>query len=195
MVEAKIALAMPNAQTRMVRFRPILSETKPKMKLPTALITPMMPKAEEARRGSRPKPMMWGTTKVRILMKPLLRTWNPDLAKHLKGPLSRLVLADRLMEENGLADLVLDGVDGTERRHGLLEDHAHQAPPHPVQRVGTLAQGGDVDGRAVPGMKTDAAGDDSARLLNEPKDGIGGHALATSALPDEGQRPAARDGE
>ena len=60
----------PPVVAMMVVFLPSLSETIPKMKLPTPLINPMTPKAPLALTGSMPIRIIWGTTNVRIEIMP-----------------------------------------------------------------------------------------------------------------------------
>src|SRR5216684_8352617 len=96
------------------------------------------------------------------------------------------VHAGAAVELNGLADLVPDGVDGTECAHRLLKhvadntraNRAH-APPaglerHEVQLTGFAAQ-------------DDLSADDAPGLLDNAEDRVSGDALAAARLADNAQ--------
>src|SRR5204863_6395978 len=56
------------------------------------------------------------------LVDALFRRGDADAPEHLDGLVARAARVDGLVEQDRLVDLVADAVDGTERRHRLLED-------------------------------------------------------------------------
>ena len=107
-----------------------------------------------------------------------------DEFEQLEDPLAGRRGADRLVEAERFADLLLDRVEGIQRRHRLLEDHRYASPPERAHcRRGRVEEGFAVE-LDVP------AGVPRLRVGKEPEDGQGSDRLAGPALPDESDRLA-----
>ena len=74
---------------------------------------------------------------VRVLFRALFGVGDADVRENLDGLLVCLGLREVLVDADGLANLVPDGEDGVEARHGVLEDHGDVVAPnllHPLLR-------------------------------------------------------------
>ena len=108
-----------------------------------------------------------------------------DEIEQLEDPLAGRRGADRLVEAEGFPDLLLDRVEGVQRRHRFLEDHRYASPAErPHRGRGRVEEGFTVELDAPPGMPR-------LRIGKEPEDGQGGDRLTGPALPDESDRLAA----
>src|SRR5208283_249678 len=67
---------------------------------------------------------------MRIAREPALRIGNADLAEHLDGPRARRMAGEAAMQQQDLADLLLDRVQRVERGHRLLEDDGDGVAAH-----------------------------------------------------------------
>lgn len=73
-----------------------------------------------------------------------LRVRDLDPTQELHGAGARLLAGDRLVQPNGLADLITDPMHRRERAHRFLEDDRHAAPAHGPDRGPARVQGGEV---------------------------------------------------
>ena len=93
---------------------------------------------------------------MRIGIDALFGIGNAHFAEQVDRPLASFGVRDMLMEDDGLGDLAADRVNGIERGHRLLEDHAHIfAADGTHLRFGELHQ--------VFAQQGDAAGFDASR--------------------------------
>ena len=116
---------------------------------------------------------------VRVGVEALLGLLQLDEVQKLEGPSSRLGPVQPAMQEQALADLLLDLVQGVERGHRFLEDDPDAVAPDLAKDrlVGAdqlLAVEGDAAAR-VPGL----------RIGQELQDRERGHRLAGAALADQ----------
>jgi hypothetical protein len=136
--------------------------------------------AREAHRDHGPLAHTAGEL-VRVLLRPPFGVSDTDVAQDLNSLLLRLALGDVLVDADGLADLVPDGEDGVEARHGVLEDHGDVVAPdllHPL--LGGLEQ--------VLALEEDL----TLRILDrrsgvETHDAESRHALAAAGLAHDPQ--------
>ena len=122
-------------------------------------------------------------------------TGDADAAKPFDGEVARLGLGDALVDHDGLADLLTDGLDRPERGHRLLEDHADLAAPDGAHLATHRALRGDVDRLAGPRVIEDAARHDAARPIDDLEDRAAGDGLAAAGFADNAECLAARDRE
>ena len=67
---------------------------------------------------------------VRIAAEPGLRIGNADLGQQFEDARARRRAGDAAVQQQNLADLLLDGVQRIERRHRLLEDDGDVVAAH-----------------------------------------------------------------
>ena len=115
-----------------------------------------------------------------ILVHPLLRLVDVDQAEHLNGPLTGLLLVPVGMQQDGLHQLVADGIGGVQRGHGVLEDDRHPVSPDGLHSLFAAAY-------QLLAVQLDGAGDDLAGLLQDLHDGVGGDGLAGTRLSHNAQ--------
>src|SRR5436189_6022791 len=96
------------------------------------------------------------------------------------------------MEKEHLDDLVADAVDGTERRHRLLEDERDLGAADRAHLAAIRVELREIDG--LPGsiptrpVKMNLALDDPPRPIDDPENRSRGHALATSTFAHDPER-------
>ena len=61
--------------------------------------------------------------------------WDADVGEGLDCDFSSTRTIDILVEQDGFAYLVADGVDGAQGGHGLLEDHADHSAAEMIELV------------------------------------------------------------
>ena len=108
---------------------------------------------------------------------------------------SRLLLADRVVEEDRLDDLRADRVHGTEGGHRLLEDEADVAASNRAYLAAVGLELDQVDFRSVRAREDDLAFDDSAGTIDDAQDRLRRDALAAAALADDAERLSREDVE
>ena len=119
---------------------------------------------------------------VRVHVEPLFRLLDAHVLHRLHGDPARLLRAHLLVQEDGLHQLVADGVDGVEARHRLLEDHG-DLPAADGEHV-VLGERADV-----AALEVDAATVEAARRPRDELHGAHrGHALAAAGLAHHRQR-------
>ena len=120
--------------------------------------------------------------------------------EHLDGLGAGLVFVDPLVQHDGFAYLVADGMDGAEGGHRLLGHERDLVPadaPHHGPGGVELGQP-DFVNLAVSAathfaVKGDLAADDASWLRHDAEDRAGGDALAAAAFADHAQRLAVPD--
>ncbi len=152
--------------------------------------------AHQRHRDHRPLAQAAGELE-RIALEGAFRVRESDQAEHLLRPRHAVPPADLVVEEQRLADLVADRVQGRERHHRFLEDHRYVAPANRADRRAVRLEPRDVDRRPVGsrGVEQDLAGRDAGGLGQDAQDGLRRHRLARAGFADERQRPAGRDAE
>ena len=120
---------------------------------------------------------------VRILLEALLRLVHAHELEHLHGAGVGLLMVAVGVQQNGLAQLVADGVGGVEGGHRVLEDDGDAL----AAELAHLLFGKLHD---VLTVKEDFAALDAAGLHQNAHDGIGRHALAAAGLAHDAQHPA-----
>ncbi len=108
---------------------------------------------------------------------------------------SRLLLADRVVEEDRLDDLGSDRVHGTEGGHRLLKDETDVAASNRTNLPAVGLELDEVDLRSVGAGENDLAVDDAAGTIDDPQDRLRRDALSAAALADDAQRLAREDVE
>jgi hypothetical protein len=114
-----------------------------------------------------------------ILTETPFRNSNVDPGKSLCRNLKGLAPASALMQANGLCNLVSNGVDRVEGRHGILEDHSNL--PAPNLPHFSLRQGQEILALKKNGPPIDFAG----RSRDQAHDGKGCHRLAATGLAND----------
>lgn len=111
-----------------------------------------------------------------ILMNPFLWSRDLDRSEHLHCPFPTLPLTEFLMEDKHLGDLVSNGKDRVEGRHGLLEDHGDPFAPDSSHVLHRKLE-------EVSPLKEDlSVGDPPRWLWYEPHNGHGCDGLSTTRL-------------
>src|SRR5262249_12876299 len=124
---------------------------------------------------------------VRIAAEPGLRLGNADLGEQLDRARARRGSGEPLVQQQDLADLLLDGVERIERGHRLLEDDGDVVAAHVAdlrfRQVDELAAlEADRAGRVVRG-----------RIRQQLQDRERGYRLAGARFPDQGDGLARLD--
>ena len=124
---------------------------------------------------------------VRIVVDALLRRRDPDELQHLDRPRHGVLLAEPLMQLHRLGDLIADGEDRVQRRHGLLEDHRDVVAADLLELP--LLEHGEI-----------TALEEDARAFRDPAGPVDqahhrqrGHGLAAARLADDAERAPRRD--
>ncbi len=91
---------------------------------------------------------------MRIAAEPALRVGDADLGQHLERPRARCGAGEPAMQQQNLADLLVDGVQRIERGHRLLEDDGDVVAAHAAH----LALG---EREQVAAIESDAARKDA----------------------------------
>ena len=99
--------------------------------------------ADERHRDHRPLPQAAGELE-RIALQRARRVGEAHQAQHFLGPGHALLVAHPMMQEEGFAHLVADGVQRRQRHHRLLEDHRDVAAADLAQRDAVGLELGDV---------------------------------------------------
>ena len=131
---------------------------------------------------------------VGVILKDLLGPGDLDLFEHGEGRLVHVAPAQIGVKPQGFTDLLLDGVHGVQRRHGLLKDHGDVLAAQLAQRRG--GEGGDVHLPAVALLKADGAlTAHSQRKGEQSHDRGAGNALAAAGLAHHAEVLPFADGE
>jgi len=97
----------------------------------------------------------------------------------------RLGARQRLVQLDDFGDLVADGEQRVERRHGLLEDDCDVAATHPAQLA--LGQGQQVTGPGRVGTAGEGGAAADARIGDQPQQAHGRDGFARTGLAHQGQ--------
>ncbi len=122
--------------------------------------------------------------------------WDSDVGHGLECDVERVLGLDVLVEEDGLDDLVSDGVDGVERGHGLLEDHGDVVAADLSHLA--VVEGEEIDGPFGRGRFALEPDVSAVELPRGPGDelerGHGGDGLSAAGLSDDGDGVSGVDG-
>ena len=124
--------------------------------------------------------------------------WGMPTMRSMSMPSARAVLFAQIgVQANGFHNLVAHGVEGTERRHGFLEDECDLAAadrPH-LPPVGIQRRQVDFVHAPVAELlaEPDLAVGDFAGLFHDAQNGARGDALAAAAFADDAERLAGVD--
>ena len=118
---------------------------------------------------------------VGILLGAALRLVDAHLLQHLEDLGVGLGPLETLVEDDGLLDLVADGLERVEGGHGVLHDHGDL----PAADGAPLLVGG-VPGQVLA-VVADLPGRDRAVGVQKAHKGLGKHALAGARLAHDGQ--------
>ena len=114
----------------------------------------------------------------------------PDAAQRLDSPASRLLPADRAVEEDRLDELRADRMNGTEGGHGLLKDETDVSPSNRPHLAAVGLELDEVGLRSVGAGQNDLAVDDPTGTIDDPQDRLRRDALSAAALADDAERLA-----
>src|SRR6185503_14173260 len=124
-----------------------------------------------------------------------LRLRDAYAAQRFDSPASRLLLADRIVEEDRLDELRANRVHGTERGHGLLEDETDFSATNRTHLLSVGFELDQIDLRSVGAGQNDLAFDDAARTIDDPQDRLRRHAFSAAAFAYDAQRLSRSDVE
>ena len=127
----------------------------------------------------------------------LLGIGEADPRQHLDGAQPALGAARLGVQQQGLADLVADRVQGRERAHRLLEDDRDPAAPDRAPDRVVVGVAREVERLVVPARvaQDDLAAGDPRGLRQDAEDRLRDHGLAGAALADQSDRLAGLDRE
>ena len=126
---------------------------------------------------------------MRVFQGADFRGRDTHLSEHLDREAGGFGLVAGAMEKKNLGELAADTVDGIERGHWLLKNHADPTAPD-------AEQVGGCGGGEVGALEADfAAYDATGGLGEETENREGGDAFAAAGFADQSESAAARDGE
>ena len=117
---------------------------------------------------------------MRVIPQPAGRVGNANPLQQRPGALIRLLPRRVAVQPDRFRHLFADGQHGIERRHRLLEDHGDAVAPNG-------ADGVVIQGQQVLPVKEYAAGINPPRIAQQAQDGKCRHALAGTALANDGE--------
>ena len=123
---------------------------------------------------------------VRVGLQALLRVGDADPVEHLLGPGQGGLLVQRLVDLDGLDQLLADLVERVQRAQRILEDHRHLLA---AQLADAIVGRGDQ----LLAVEPDLAGDVRGLAVEQAHDGHARHALAGTRLAHDRQGLAPED--
>src|SRR5450631_50632 len=130
-----------------------------------------------------------------ILVDAALRLGDADAAQRLDATPSRLLLADRIVEEHRFDELRADRMHGTERGHRLLEDEADVSTANRTHLPPVGLELGEIGLRSVGAGQDNLAVDDASGTIDDAQDRLRRHAFSAAAFTDDAQRLSRGDVE
>jgi hypothetical protein len=121
----------------------------------------------------------------RIAVEPVSGAGDADAAQHVDSASRGLLRGNRLVDAERLDDLAPDGVDGTERCHGLLENHRDFLTSDGPNAGPSGWEVREVDGGSIRPAKHDFPIYDATGLADKSQNRTGHDGLSAARLADD----------